>query len=58
MKEALKQSLVKKEPVQKNDDNDSEESEELDTAVEIEKSIMPSISNFVEKLDNELLKAF
>ena len=28
------------------------------TIVEVEKSILPSLANFLEKLDNELLKAY
>jgi len=37
---------------------DEDDSQVFNTSSEIEKSILPSLANFLEKLDYELLKAY
>jgi len=72
MKSALKAFLLREQNSNNAPANNEEEDEdseidgedakekanEILSSVEIEKSIMPSLANFMEKLDYELLKAF
>lgn len=58
IKESLKNLSQKEKHAQNKDNEDEEEHQELGTHKDIEKSILPSLVNFVEKLDNELLKAY
>lgn len=55
IKENLK-AIVQRE--QKSTVGGGVEDEELNTQMDIEKSILPSLANFLEKLDHELLKAY
>lgn len=70
MKTALKNYLLKEqtnasnankqeeEDSESEDEDNKEKTNEIATSIEIEKSIMPSLANFMEKLDYELLKAY
>jgi len=56
-KDQLKAYLQKEKVVDTESQQDGE-NDEMETIVDIEKSILPSLANFLEKLDNELLKAY
>lgn len=54
----MKSSYAKERSVAFAEDGNAESSNDLSVNTDLEKAILPALVNFMEKLDNEILKAY